>query len=138
LYVLLILKQMRHEEKNKKVRQVVKSSMDVALEAIGGKWKLLIVHLLLEEPQRPHQLLCRLPGASERMLLKQLREMETDLLVTRTVFAAVPPKVEYALTEHGKTLVPLIRLLNEWGQAHVQAVYPQRNIHYKVKRLQGD
>ncbi len=94
--------------------------IDATLAVIGGKWKPLIIYALNDETLRFSQLLDRLqPRITQRMLTKQLRQLEEDGLITRKVYAQVPPKVEYSLTETGKTLMPILDQLCEWGYAHM-------------------
>lgn len=80
---------------------------EVALEIVGGKWKLIILEHLVDDLQRFGQLQRAMPAITARMLTRQLRELEADGLVLRTVYTQVPPKVEYALTDVGRSLEPL-------------------------------
>ncbi len=92
--------------------------VEAALELIGGKWKGVALFHLSEGTKRFNELK-RLCGAvTQRTLTKQLRELEADGLVRRTVYPVVPPKVEYALTEKGESLVPVLMALREWGRNH--------------------
>jgi DNA-binding HxlR family transcriptional regulator len=94
--------------------------MDATLAVIGGKWKPLIIYELDEETLRFSQLLERLqPRITQRMLTKQLRQLEADGLITRKVYTQVPPKVEYSLTETGRSLMPILDQLCEWGYEHM-------------------
>lgn len=94
--------------------------IDATLAVIGGKWKPLIIYELNDETLRFSQLLDRLqPRITQRMLTKQLRQLEADGLVTRKVYTQVPPKVEYSLTELGKSLMPILDQLCEWGTRHM-------------------
>lgn len=94
--------------------------IDATLDVIGGKWKPLIIYALNDETLRFSQLLDRLqPRITQRMLTKQLRQLEEDGLVARKVYAQVPPKVEYSLTETGKSLMPILDQLCEWGYEHM-------------------
>ncbi len=92
---------------------------DCAVEAtvavIGGKWKPILLFHLLGKPQRYSELARLVPCASERMLTRSLRELEADGLVSRTVFAEVPTRVEYTLTADGRTLVPILQAMSDWG-----------------------
>lgn len=91
-----------------------------ALELIGGKWKgVILYHLFEEEVLRFNEIKRRLPSVTQRMLTSQLRELEADGFVERRIYAEVPPKVEYRLTDHGRTLEPIIRALKSWGDAHI-------------------
>ena len=94
--------------------------IDATLAVIGGKWKPLIIYELSDETLRFSQLLDRLqPRVTQRMLTKQLRQLEADGLITRKVYTQVPPKVEYSLTEMGKSLMPILDQLCEWGSEHM-------------------
>lgn len=91
-----------------------------ALSLIGGKWKgVVLYHLFEEEVLRFNEIRRRLPSVTQRMLTAQLRELESDGFVERTVYPEVPPKVEYRLTEHGRSLAPIIRALKAWGDEHI-------------------
>jgi DNA-binding HxlR family transcriptional regulator len=94
--------------------------IDATLDVIGGKWKPLVIYQLRFETLRFSQLLNRVqPRISQRMLTKQLRQLEEDGLITRKVYPQVPPKVEYSLTETGKSLIPIIDQLDNWGYEHM-------------------
>jgi DNA-binding HxlR family transcriptional regulator len=94
--------------------------IDATLDMIGGKWKPLIIYALNDKTLRFSQLLDKLqPRITQRMLTKQLRQLEADYLITRKVYAQVPPKVEYSLTELGKSLMPILDQLCEWGSEHM-------------------
>ena len=94
--------------------------MDATLDVIGGKWKPLVLYELNDETLRFSQLLNKVqPRITQRMLTKQLRELEEDGLITRKVYAQVPPKVEYTLTKTGKSLIPILDQLCKWGYAHM-------------------
>ncbi|PLX97854.1 MAG: transcriptional regulator [Desulfuromonas sp.] len=88
----------------------------VTLELIGGKWKGVILWHLSHKTLRFSQLKRRLPGITQKMLTQQLRELERDGLVHRQVFAEVPPRVEYSLTETGRTLKPTLEKMCAWGR----------------------
>lgn len=94
------------------------TAVQAALDMLGGKWKLAILSHLIEDKRRFNELRRCLPGITQRMLTLQLRELEADRLVHREVFPQVPPKVEYSLTPRGDTLVPILKLLREWGASH--------------------
>lgn len=93
--------------------------INATLEAIGGKWKAKIIWYLIEDKKRFGELKRCIPEATEKMLIQQLRELEDDKIVKRKVFRQVPPKVEYALTDFGRSLVPVLDAMGEWGLAFV-------------------
>ena len=97
--------------------------VDLTLTLLSGKWKLLTLHQLLAGTRRYRELEQLLPAISPRMLVKVLRELEDYGLVRRTVHSVVPPRVEYALTELGHSVSPLIESLRNWG-THYQAMQP--------------
>jgi DNA-binding HxlR family transcriptional regulator len=90
--------------------------VDVPLTVLGGKWKLLIAFFLLQSPRRNGELLRLLPTVSQKMLTQQLRELEADGVVVRTVHEQVPPKVEYAIADSERArLEPVVQALFDWG-----------------------
>jgi DNA-binding HxlR family transcriptional regulator len=93
--------------------------VEAALDVIGGKWKVLILCRLRQGVLRFGELRRLVPGVSERVLTQQLRELERDGVVRRTVYAEVPPRVEYALTAFGETLKPVLAMLYRWGETHL-------------------
>lgn len=90
-------------------------AMDVTMAYIGGKWKTVVLWYLKGGKKRFGELKKRIPQITEKMLSLQLKALEKDGLVKREVFAEVPPRVEYCLTEEGKTLVPLLEKMAKWG-----------------------
>nr|WP_324610222.1 helix-turn-helix domain-containing protein [Streptomyces sp. WM6378] len=91
-------------------------AIESAMEVLGGRWKLAILKELLAGTRRFSELKRALPRITQRMLTRQLREMETDGLVIRTVYREVPPKVEYSLTEIGRSLDEIAEQLDTWGR----------------------
>lgn len=85
---------------------------------IGSKWKLLIIRNLLARPWRFNELKKDLEGISQKVLTDRLRSMEADGIITRTVYPEVPPRVEYVLTELGKSLKPILDSMRAWGEAY--------------------
>ena len=85
------------------------------VQLIGSKWKLLIMRNLLVRPWRFNELRKDLEGISQKVLTDSLRSMEKDGIITRTVYPEVPPKVEYALSELGESLRPVIKAMEQWG-----------------------
>lgn len=95
--------------------------IDAGMDVVTGKWKSLILWELDAHPVRRFGELRRgLPGVSEKVLIQQLREMEEDGLVHRKVYAEVPPRVEYSLTEHGHTLNQALEPLGAWGVERIR------------------
>lgn len=93
--------------------------IEAALDQIGGKWKGVILQRLDGQTRRFNELKRTIPRITQRMLTTQLRELESDQLVTRKVYAQVPPRVEYSLTAKGETLQPVLKALLSWGEKHV-------------------
>ncbi|ANY68305.1 helix-turn-helix domain-containing protein [Paenibacillus algorifonticola] len=96
---------------------------ELTLAVIGGKWKLIILwHLGLEGTKRFSELKKMIPHITQKMLTNQLRELEEDLLVERKVYAEVPPRVEYTLTAYGESLMPVLRMMYDWGKNYGEEV----------------
>jgi len=100
--------------------------VEVTLSIVGGKWKLQIVYCLLSGTKRFGQLRRLIPGATQQMLTLQLRELEQAGIIHRQVYAQVPPKVEYSLTESGRSLEPIVQQTHAWGEGYCH----QNNIEY--------
>lgn len=94
-------------------------AVEAAISLIDGKWKCVILFHLLEGTCRFNALRRHIPGATQRTLTNQLRELEMDGLITRKVYAEVPPKVEYSISELGRTLSPVLGALKQWGDANL-------------------
>lgn len=92
------------------------------LMLIGNKWKIFIIQQLMDRPFRFSELRRVIPGISEKVLTDNLRAMEKDGLITRTVFPEVPPRTEYALSELGNTMRPIIESMATWGTGYQQIV----------------
>ncbi len=95
-------------------------AVEAALDVIGNKWKGVVLFHLLEGTKRFNELRRLIPSVTQRMLTLQLRELEKDAVITRKVYAEVPPKVEYSLTTFGRELEPLLYSLREWGNRIMQ------------------
>jgi DNA-binding HxlR family transcriptional regulator len=94
--------------------------VESTLSFLDGKWKgVILYHLMLEGTLRFNALRRRLPSVTQRMLTKQLRELEEAGILSRTIFPVVPPRVDYALTTAGRSLEPIIRALAAWGSQNV-------------------
>lgn len=85
------------------------------VQLIGNKWKLLIIRNLLNRPWRFNELKRNLDGISQKVLTDSLRSMEEDGIITRTVYPEVPPRVEYALSELGESMRPILSSMEQWG-----------------------
>lgn len=94
--------------------------VEATLEVIGGKWKGVILYHLLSETIRFNELRRLMPEITQRMLTKQLRELEANNLILRKIYPEIPPKVEYSMTEYGRTLTPVIEALQAWGIQHLE------------------
>lgn len=95
--------------------------VETTLSLIGGKYKALVIWHLMEGALRFSQLSRRVPGATPRMLTRQLRELEADGLVSRRAFAEVPVRVEYSLTAAGRSLYPILSAMYRWGGAYLES-----------------
>jgi DNA-binding HxlR family transcriptional regulator len=100
--------------------------LDAAVDVIGGKWKVLILWALHEQPRRFGQLTREVSGISEKMLIQQLRRMEADGLVEREIFHEIPPRVEYSLTMLGESLNEALGPLGDWGEQHMERIAAAR------------
>ena len=95
--------------------------VETTLDLIGGKYKALILWRLSEGTLRFSELHKALTGATAKMLTQQLRELESQSLIHREVFPVIPPKVEYSLTDLGKSLMPVLIAMRDWGVSYLQA-----------------
>ena len=107
-------------------------SVEMALELIGGKWKALILFHLLKEKKRFNELKRLMPSITQRMLTRQLREMENDKLIIRTVYPVVPPKVEYEMSDLGLSLENVLYELRDWGRKHAKSVLESSESKVKI------
>lgn len=96
------------------------------VQIIGSKWKLLILRNLLQRPWRFNELKKDLDGISQKVLTDSLRSMEADGIIDRTVYAEIPPRVEYSLNEVGETLRPVIKAMELWGLSYQEIVQNHR------------
>ncbi|WP_237392008.1 winged helix-turn-helix transcriptional regulator [Paenibacillus dendrobii] len=92
--------------------------VETTLEVIGGKWKGLLLFQMIDGPKRFSEFRRLYPGITQFMLTLQLRELERDGIIHREVYKQVPPKVEYSLTEFGRTLESIILSMRNWGDAY--------------------
>ena len=91
-------------------------ALDVTMGYVGGKWKSVVLWYLHEGTKRFSELKRLIPSITEKMLSLQLKQLEKDGIIGRKVYAEVPPRVEYFLTEHGKTLIPMLQEMAKWGR----------------------
>jgi len=101
--------------------KVYRCFFELTLQVMGGKWKpIILYHLANEGVMRFSDLRRSINGVTERMLARQLRELEADRIVNRKVYREVPPRVEYSLTDMGKGLIPILKDLRDWGADYEQ------------------
>lgn len=103
------------------MKQTDNCPVEATLELIGGKYKALILWYLSEGKMRFSQLRKCITNATPKMLTQQLRELETQQLIHREVFPVIPPKVEYSLTETGKSLLPILVAMRDWGAGYLKS-----------------
>lgn len=94
-------------------------SVEATLSVMGGRWKPVIMFKLMDGTLRFNQLRRLIPDVTQKMLTNQLRELEADGIVERKVYAQVPPRVEYRLTDYGETLRPILLAMRDWGARHM-------------------
>jgi DNA-binding HxlR family transcriptional regulator len=94
--------------------------IEAPIQLIGGKYKAIILWHLMSKTLRYSELHRLMPKATDKMLTQQLRELEKDKLISRTVYPVVPPKTEYSLTEFGKSLIPILNALCNWGESYLE------------------
>ena len=90
------------------------------ISVIGGKWKPIILWILFQDTHRFGELKRMIPSITQKMLTQQLRDLERDGIVHREVYPVVPPKVEYSLTENGRSLSPILLAMEAWGNEHMR------------------
>jgi DNA-binding HxlR family transcriptional regulator len=103
-------------------KQAYGCGLEAALDVVGGKWKVLVLWHLSQGPRRFGELRRLVKGISEKMLIQSLREMERDGIVKRYDFREVPPRVEYAMTPFGVSLLEALKPLCEWGSRHMKRI----------------
>ena len=105
-----------------KAELIPECPVSTTVQLIGNKWKLLIIRNLLDRPWRLNELQKNLEGISQKVLTDSLRSMEADGIITRTVYPEVPPRVEYALSELGESLKPILDAMRAWGENYRSSI----------------
>ena len=96
----------------------VNCGLDLVKEVLYGKWKIHLIHHISQGTKRPGELQRKIPEATRRVLNVQLNQLEEHELISKTIYAELPPRVEYSLTEFGQSVVPVIMALGKWGDDH--------------------
>lgn len=110
----------------------VTCEIEITLNAIGGKWKPLILYYLIDEgTKRFGEIQSYIHDISHKTLTNQLRQLEEDKLITRKVYSTIPPKTEYSVTDKGKTLYPILEAMCEWGEKNMDDRYELINLQCK-------
>ena len=110
-------------------------AMDISMDYIGGKWKTVVLWYLRKEKKRFNELKRLIPGITEKMLSIQLKQLEKDGLVGRKIYGEVPPRVEYFLTDFGKTLIPMLEEIAKWGRTLGEKEGEMIEVKEKEKQL---
>ena len=110
---------MKTEKNEKKYAAATDCPIAATIDVIGGKWKPIIIWILIKEPKRFGELHQSIPGIALKVLSRQLKELEAAGIINRAVFAVVPPKVEYSLTEKGKSLTAIMQSLAVWSKTNI-------------------
>ena len=100
----------------KKIPLDLDCGVRIAIEVMGGKWKPCILYHLETGDKRPSELHRLFSDASPRVINQQLRELETHGMIRKTIYPEVPPRVEYAITDDGRSLMPIVHMLRQWGE----------------------
>jgi DNA-binding HxlR family transcriptional regulator len=108
----------------KKYHEASDCPISATISVIGGKWKPIIIWVLMKGPHRFGALHKTIPGMALKVLSRQLKELEKDHIISRRVYAEVPPRVEYSLTDKGGSLSQIMNLLSDWSNANILA--PQK------------
>lgn len=106
----------------RKIPKTLDCGISVIMEVIGGKWKTCLIYNISNGLRRPGALQKHNPSASRRVLNQQLKELEEHRIVRRVIYAELPPRVEYFLTEFGESLLPVVHLMEKWGDENKELV----------------
>jgi len=110
---------LEEEKTKKKYAAAADCPITAAIDVIGGKWKPVIIWLLIAETKRFGEIHKSIPGIALKVLSRQLKELEADGIINRKAFAQVPPRVEYSLSEKGKTLTSIMESMATWSRANI-------------------
>lgn len=110
---------MKEEKIEKKYAAATDCPIAATIDVIGGKWKPIIIWILMAEPKRFGALNKSIPGIAIKVLSRHLKELEADGIINRTVYAEVPPRVEYSLTEKGRSLTEIMQSLALWSTTNI-------------------
>jgi DNA-binding HxlR family transcriptional regulator len=121
--------QRREQERDAYSAYVAECPSRQVLDALSDKWVTLILTALADAPRRYSELARAIAGVSQKMLTQTLRMLERDGLVTRTITASVPVRVDYQLTPLGRTLLPVVRAIKDWSETHISEVHAARVIY---------
>lgn len=125
---------MANEVKERINLKEINCEKELTLAVIGGKWKLIILwHLGLEGTKRFSELKKLIPHITQKMLTNQLRELEEDQLIRRKVYPEVPPRVEYSMTEHGQSLMPVLKIMYDWGKDYGEKVIWKEELNKRMR-----
>ena len=105
--------------------EIERCAITTTLEVLGGKWKIVILWHLIDKTRRFNEIKHLVNGITHKMLAHQLRELEANGLIRRTVYPEVPPRVEYSITAYGSTLIPVLKAMAQWGLEHEQGLTRQ-------------
>jgi DNA-binding HxlR family transcriptional regulator len=105
--------------------------VEATLDLIGGKWKGIVLFHLMQGSKRFNELKRLVPAITQRMLTLQLRQLEKDHIIKRKIYKQIPPKVEYSLSDLGKTLSPILAQLEQWGREHALDGHPSEKTRSK-------
>lgn len=117
----------------RKILPNLNCGLDLIAEVLYGKWKIRLLWFINEGHKRPSELQRKIPDANRRVLTIQLNELEDQELITKKIYPVVPPKVEYSLTEFGKTLIPVLSVLGKWGDENEERLREVILKRYEIK-----
>lgn len=101
---------------DRKIPLYLECGYNIAMHVLGGKWKICIIEALREKPLRPSLIFKEVPDATERVINQQLKELVDHKIVDRVIYAEQPPRTEYFLTDLGRSVFPILDMLDEWGE----------------------